>query len=790
MDDTEVTVMPRQPSWIPLRERRSGPLSGYRVLDLSAFAVGPWAASLLATLGADVVKVDPPYGDHIRNVKPARHGEGTTYTVCNLGKRDIELDLKTAPHRELVHRMAAECDVVIENSREGAMDRLGVGYAALSAINPAIVYCASSSFGSTGPMAPVGSTDPQGQAFSGFVSIQGDTGGDPEFLRYFAAVDLGTSAYLAQAALAGLHHRNRTGRGCVVKTSQMEGALALQTTRIAEHLVAGVTPGPLGTGSAAFAPSRAFRCRDSRDIAVSAPDDRAWHRLCAALELPGLAADPRFATNRDRTAHRAELDELLEQRFAAADSTWWRGRLAAHGVANAVAQVLDDVMRGTGPALLDDRLVVVDHPAQGRMRVPGPPWRFDRTPVAQTIAPLPGQDTATFLDPAGDVAAATRPAVAGDGGAELPLSGVTVVEVGQGVSTPYCGWLLAALGAEVTKAEPPGGDRARHWAPVAEGTEESAAFRALNRGKRLGGLDLDALADADVVIADTALDDYGEVGDGGLRERITAAVGDSTVLCWVSEVAPDHPATELEVQALAGLTRYLGAIGDAPVRVGADLATTLVGAFGVQAVLAALIERLTSGRGQTVEVCALDGLLAVLSVMVAALDDPAEWGGFHCLAAGYPRDHGVATSDGAISFSAPKRSDEAWRALCAELGAEALGADEDFATDVQRTPRSKELNRELAKYTVAFPKATVLEATHRHGGLGVPVQDYREVFAHPQVEAMDLHDTAGGFDALAAPWRIDGHRPHVRPTDSPTDIPDRAAAAPPAPFPAPPDDRS
>jgi crotonobetainyl-CoA:carnitine CoA-transferase CaiB-like acyl-CoA transferase len=784
MDDIEVTVMP-QPSWVPLRARRSGPLAGYRVLDLSAFAVGPWAASLLATLGADVVKVDPPYGDHIRHVKPARYGEGTTYTVCNLGKRDIELDLKTESHRELVHRLAAECDVVIENSREGAMDRLGVGYAALSAINPAIVYCASSSFGSTGPMATVGSTDPQGQAFSGFVSIQGDDGGDPEFLRYFAAVDLGTSAYLAQAALAGLHHRNRTGRGCVVKTSQMEGALALQTTRIAEHLVAGASPGPLGSGSAAFAPSRAYRCRDSRDIAVSAPDDRAWQRLCTALELPELAADPRFATNRDRTGRRAELDELLERRFATADSTWWRGRLAARGVAHATEQVLDDVMRDTGAALLTERLATVDHPVQGRMRVPGPPWRFARTPAGQTIAPLPGQDTAAFLDPSDTgtdgeahhrpVPAGTPPAAVGD--ADLPMSGLKVVEIGQGVATPYCGWLLAALGADVTKAEPPGGDRARHWAPVADGTDQSAAFRALNRGKRLTGLDPlalgSALADADVVIADTALDDYDAEDGGALRERITAAVGDSTVLCWVSEVAPGHPATELEVQALAGLTRYLGSIGEAPVRVGADLATTLAGAFGVQAVLAALIERQTSGRGQTVEVCALDGLLAVLSVMVAALDDPAEWGGFHCLAAAYPRDHGVPTSDGAISFSAPRRSDEAWRALCAELGADAVADDENFRTDAQRTPKSKELNRELAKYTVAFTTATVLEATHRHGGLGVPLQGYRQVFAHPQVEAMDVHDTAGGFDALAAPWRIDGHRPHVgaAPADAPTDLP-------------------
>src|ERR1700743_1418070 len=113
--------MTREPRWTSPTAITSGPLAGYRVLDLSAFAVGPWATCLLADLGADVVKIDPLYGDHIRNVKPSRHGEGTTYSVCNLGKRNIELDLKDPAHRRIAHELAAESDVVVENSREGAM---------------------------------------------------------------------------------------------------------------------------------------------------------------------------------------------------------------------------------------------------------------------------------------------------------------------------------------------------------------------------------------------------------------------------------------------------------------------------------------------------------------------------------------------------------------------------------------------------------------------------------------------------------------------------------------------
>jgi crotonobetainyl-CoA:carnitine CoA-transferase CaiB-like acyl-CoA transferase len=331
-----------------------------------------------------------------------------------------------------------------------------------------------------------------------------------------------------------------------------------------------------------------------------------------------------------------------------------------------------------------------------------------------------------------------------------------VVELAQGIAGPYCGWLLESLGAAVTKVEPPDGDYARGWAPVDE-SGEGALFRALNRGKRgvVGGQGIErVLETADVIVVDA--------GWAIPESVLEAQIARGAVVCRISPTGSDDVvATELEVQALAGVTRYVGTIGEAPVRVGADLAMTLGGAFGLQAILAALLEKQASGLGQSVEVSALGSLLAIMSVMVAALDDPAEWGGFHCLAAAYPRDRGVSTSDGAISFSSPRRSNEAWIALCHELGADALAEDENYLTDDLRTPRSKELNRDLAKYTVKLPTATVLEATHRHGGLGVPIQDYGRLFAHPQAQAMDLTDTSEGYTSLAAPWRVNGLRPHL-----------------------------
>src|SRR5579875_693955 len=177
-------------SWPSRASQSTGPLADVKVLDLSAYAVGPWAASLLAMLGADVIKVDPPYGDPIRNVRPQLAGEPTTYTTSNQGKRNIILDLKSPSDREVALALASSADVLIENFRSGTLDRLGLGYEELSKRNPGLVFCSSGSFGDKGPLATVGSTDPHGQAFSGFVALNGLPGRDREFLRYKAVIDL------------------------------------------------------------------------------------------------------------------------------------------------------------------------------------------------------------------------------------------------------------------------------------------------------------------------------------------------------------------------------------------------------------------------------------------------------------------------------------------------------------------------------------------------------------------------------------------------------------------------
>jgi crotonobetainyl-CoA:carnitine CoA-transferase CaiB-like acyl-CoA transferase len=386
-----------QVQWPSAPMPRSGPLRGIRVLDLSAFAVGPWAGALLAAMGADVVKVEPPYGDHIRNVRPTKRGEPTTYTVSNLGKRSVLLDLKDPDAKQAALQLAAVADVVVENTRAGAMARLGLHFEAVAEVNPRIVYCSSSSFGSEGPMAPVGSTDPQGQAFSGFVSINGADGGDPEFLRYSAAIDLSTSTYLLQACLVGLHWRNRNGRGCHVTTSQFEGALAIQITASAGYLATGQVPTPMGTGNPAFAPSGAFQCRDGRYLAVSAPSQDAWVELCAAIDRRELMADERYATNSDRVRARLDLVDELSSAFAAKDLAWWRWTLGRTKVPHGEYAVLDDVVSGLSGAPVARFVTAVEHPSGGSIKVGNPPWTFSRTPATFRVAPKPGQHHEEFF---------------------------------------------------------------------------------------------------------------------------------------------------------------------------------------------------------------------------------------------------------------------------------------------------------------------------------------------------------------------------------------------------------
>lgn len=779
-------------SWPSRTGERTGPLSDVRVLDLSAYAVGPWAASLLAMLGADVIKIDPPYGDPIRAVRPELDGESTTYTTSNQGKRDILLDLKAPADREVALALASSADIAIENFRSGTLERLGLGYDELRKVNPRLILCSSSSFGDKGPMAAVGSTDPHGQAFNGFVAITGVPGEDPQFLRYKALVDLSTSAYLAASALLGLRYRAHSGVGCHFESSQMEAALALQTTRIAEFLASGSSPEPQGSGVDGLVPSGAFLCRDGGFVNVTAPTEATWTALCQVIGREDLVGRADLHGNRARSANRQEIHGALAEAIATRDLQWWRSRLSTAGVPNGEYLILDEAIRFGEAHPLTPFIKRVAHPHGGEISSASTPWKFSRTPASITRAPLPGEHDAEVRAAVSTFHAV--PAPSGAAGVEVlrPLAGLKVLELAQGIAGPYAGLLLAATGADVLKLEGPDGDPQRGFGPAFIG-DTSAAFCSLSRGKRTARMDWasDAgrghlkrlLAQADVVIVDRGRNGLQPVADCPGRE---VPGNPRAIVCGVSPLGEDGPlastpATELEVQGFSGITRYVGRIGAAPVRLGADVAGILAGTFGYQAVLASLHERERSGQGQYVEVSGLASIVSMETVMIAALSNPDAWEGFHCLAAAYSPEYGVRTKDGAVSFNAPRRDEKAWTAFCAEVGAQALATHPDFDADAKRLPRIRELGEAIEPYLTGFGKWDVVEITTRHGGIAVPVQSYAEYFAHPQADAMQVTgewDSASGarFRALGMPWRVGGVRPRpgaalsVDPTREPVEL--------------------
>jgi crotonobetainyl-CoA:carnitine CoA-transferase CaiB-like acyl-CoA transferase len=302
------------------------------VADFSRVLAGPLCTMTLGDLGADVVKVErPDGGDDTREWGPPWHDEGATYYLgLNRNKRSITLDLKDPGDLALARRLATRADVVVESFRPGTIDRLGLGHDAIAADNPGVVYCSISAFGTGERAAALPGYDLLLQAMSGLMSVTGESDGRP--LKVGAAlIDMICGLYAANAVLAALHARERTGAGQRVHVSLMDSALAALLNQGSGFLNAGVVPGRLGNRHPSITPYETFRAADG-DFAVACGNDALFRRLCGAVGRPELPDDPRFATNAVRLENREALGEELEAAFAAADAAEWVARLGEAGV--------------------------------------------------------------------------------------------------------------------------------------------------------------------------------------------------------------------------------------------------------------------------------------------------------------------------------------------------------------------------------------------------------------------------------------------------------------------------
>jgi crotonobetainyl-CoA:carnitine CoA-transferase CaiB-like acyl-CoA transferase len=292
----------------------AAPLEGIRVVELARILAGPWAGQTLADLGADVVKVEAPEGDDTRRWGPPfveRGGERTAayFHAANRGKRSITCDFRTAEGQALVRRLVAGADVVIENFKVGGLAKYGLDWESLRAVNPRLVYCSITGFGQTGPYAHRAGYDFIIQGMAGMMSVTGEPGGQPQKVGV-AVTDILTGVYAATAILAALVQRGRTGEGQQIDMALMDVATAVMANQAMNYLVTGRAPGRMGNAHPNLAPYAVFDCADGW-IILATGNDAQFRRLCGVLDLPGLAADPAYATNADRIARRDALTEAL-----------------------------------------------------------------------------------------------------------------------------------------------------------------------------------------------------------------------------------------------------------------------------------------------------------------------------------------------------------------------------------------------------------------------------------------------------------------------------------------------
>jgi crotonobetainyl-CoA:carnitine CoA-transferase CaiB-like acyl-CoA transferase len=371
-------------------------LEGLRVLDQTQVMAGPFCAMLLADMGAEVVKIEPPGGETTRTMDlEAAPGVSAPFLAVNRNKRGLVLDLKRGEGVAILERLVATADVLIENYRPGVARRLGVDYARLSAVNPRLVYCSISGFGQTGPYAERGGYDLIAQGMSGIMSATGSEGGAPVKVGV-PITDLGAGLFAVFGILCALRARRVTGRGQFVDASLFEAGLALSAWEATEYWYTGQVPRGLGTAHRLNAPYQAFRASDGY-FTVGAANDNLFPRFCAILGRDDLVEDPRFDSVARRLRHRAELERLVEAVTARQPRAHWLAQCEAAGVP---AGPINTVPEALADPHVQARGMVQEltHPDAGRVKGLGNPVKLSATPpVMRKAAPRLGEDTDAIL---------------------------------------------------------------------------------------------------------------------------------------------------------------------------------------------------------------------------------------------------------------------------------------------------------------------------------------------------------------------------------------------------------
>jgi formyl-CoA transferase len=374
------------------------PLEGVRVLDISQVMAGPYACMLLADLGADVIKIEPPgTGDQVRGSMgfKMKGPDSMGFLNMNRNKRSVTLNLKSEAGRALLLRMAKDADILIENYRPGAMKRLGLGYEQVKEVNPRLIYTSISGFGQTGPWSDRPGFDLMAQAMSGVMSVTGYPGGPPVKAGVPVA-DIGCALFAVYATLAAYIGAKTSGQGQYVDASLFDSALAFSVWDICDYWGTGKPPQPLGTSNKMTAPYQAMASSDGYFV-MGANSQKLWEKLCTLMERQELLADERFKTIALRLAHRAELETELEKTFRRKTTDHWVDTLLAAGIPAGPILSYPEAF-GSEHARARQMRMEIDHPIEGKVPNIGFAVKLSGTPQqVRRHPPLLGEHTAEVL---------------------------------------------------------------------------------------------------------------------------------------------------------------------------------------------------------------------------------------------------------------------------------------------------------------------------------------------------------------------------------------------------------
>jgi len=372
------------------------PLEAIRVLDFSHALAGPYCTLLLADYGAEVFKLESRAGDMGRGWGPPfAGGEAHVFLGLNRGKRGISIDLKQPEGRDLCLRLIDRMDVLIENFRPGAMDRLGLGYETVRLRNPRLVYCSISGYGQDGPSRDEAAMDLVVQSSSGLLSITGTADGESVRCGY-GVTDVTAGLFSVIGILLALRAREVTGRGQYVDVSMLDSMISTMSSNYMSYLGSGNVPKPMGTAFPTVVPYRVFQTRD-RAIAIAVGSERLWSIFCRAIGRPDLEKHPDYESNAARIRNRAVLEPLLEAVFRERPVAEWIERLQGAGIPASLVRNFQEVAEHP-QSEVRRMFPTVDHPTAGRHRVTGTPVKLSETPGAPGApAPLLGEHTSPVL---------------------------------------------------------------------------------------------------------------------------------------------------------------------------------------------------------------------------------------------------------------------------------------------------------------------------------------------------------------------------------------------------------